>query len=905
MAGDGVVVNPRKGRPDLKQKPHDVPWRMRGRVLAVWFASLAICTLILVMPLPFSGQVLVRVGEVATTDIAAPRNITYVSQVLTTERQNMAASQVAEVYDGVQARIGRQQLGVASQILDFISSVRSDTYADLATKVRYLGAITGVKLSAESINRILILPDAGWQRVADETLNVLESAMREEIRENTLADARRKVPSLIRLDLMDEDAAIAREIVQALLVPNSMYNAERTEERRQQARQRIEPVSVTIARNEIVLRSGTIVTPADIEALDALGLRQVSWSWTNMRAAVAFMLLLGLVFLYYIWRQAPSLWLGRTEALLLPGTVILFLLVARIAVPAHTVLPYIFPYASLAMLLAVVLGLDLALVTTGFFVLLVGWLTGGSLELMIYAFFGGLAGALKLRRGERLSSFAWAALTVSAVSLGTVLVFRLVAGESDVRGMAELAAAAVMNGLSTMTVTLLGIYLAGAFLGIATPLQLMEISRPTHPLLRQLLLKAPGTYHHTLIVSNMVERAAEAIGADAQLGRVGAYYHDVGKTIRPYFFIENRNEDLDPHARLDPYTSAQIIISHVKDGIDLARKYRLPPQVTNFIPEHHGTLLVHYFYHQAATLAGSPDLVDKAQFTYPGPRPQTLETGIAMLADGVEATVRAKHPATMDELAQIITESIQSRVAAGQLDECPLTLADLTEIKRAFFDVLRGIHHPRITYPGEPVAVRNASPLCGRRQPGSTAGTRTRRGSACALSHRPGLCLRWCFRRRLKRRLSRCPARHPRLRSLRACPRRLAYRWMNASTGEVDASDLARAIIAALVEEGRPEAEVTLVVGDDEEVRALNAQFLGEDRPTDVLSFPAGDEPAQDEGRGRAFRDGPGGVVLPWRYHYRFSLCPAPGVGVGSERKGGVALTGRSRRPSFVGLRSC
>ncbi len=218
------------------------------------------------------------------------------------------------------------------------------------------------------------------------------------------------------------------------------------------------------------------------------------------------------------------------------------------------------------------------------------------------------------------------------------------------------------------------LYLLGALFGITTTLQLLEISRPTHPLLRQLLLKAPGTYHHTLIVSNMAERAAEAIGADALLTRVGAYYHDVGKTIRPYFFVENRTEGADPHARLDPYTSAQIIVTHVKDGIDLARKYRLPKRIIDFIPEHQGTLLVSYFYHQAVQQAGGADKVDKTQFQYPGPRPRSRETALTMLADGAEATVRSRRPASIEELDHIVGESIQSRVLSGQLDECPLTL---------------------------------------------------------------------------------------------------------------------------------------------------------------------------------------------------------------------------------------
>jgi cyclic-di-AMP phosphodiesterase PgpH len=699
MTGDAALTEPPGKQAGHGHGLPEVTWQARVRVLLIWLGTLIFCALVLVAPLPLTGQVLIQAGEVALTDIAAPRHVTYVSEILTTERRDKAAGAVPEVYDLPQARIGRQQLTLATHILDFIASVRSDSYADQATKTGYLAAINGVKLSPETTVRLLALSGPGWDRVSDETQVVLERAMRDEIRENNMAEERLKIPSLVRLDLSDEDAAVVREVVTALLVPNSFYNAELTEAQRQQARQRVDPVQVTIARNEIVVRAGTIVAPADIEALDALGLRQTGWNWKDVRVTLAVILMLGLVFLYYIWCQQPQIWAGRREWLLLPLTVSLFTVGARVSVPAHALLPYLFPYAALTMLLAVVLGLDIALISTGFFVLLIGWLTGGSLELMAYAFCGALVGALKLRRGERLSSFAWAAVYVAGVSVLVVATFRVVAGEYDLRGLSELLASAVVNGVTTMAVTVIGIYLAGALLGVVTPLQLVEISRPTHPLLRQLLLKAPGTYHHTLIVSNMAERAAEAIGADAQLARVGAYYHDVGKTIRPYFFIENRNDDQDPHARLDPYTSAEIIISHVEDGIALAQKYRVPRRIIDFIPEHHGTLLVHYFYHQAVHQAGAADLVDKAQFRYPGPKPQSRETGITMLADGVEATVRARHPASMDDMAKIIAESVQSRVAAGQLDECELTLADLTEIRRAFFDVLRGIHHPRINYP--------------------------------------------------------------------------------------------------------------------------------------------------------------------------------------------------------------
>ncbi len=685
-------------------RSQDIPWGARVRVLMLWLITVSLSVVTLVAPLPFSGQVMLQVGDVATADVTSPRQITYVSQILTEQRRALAANAVQDVYDSRQVRIGRQQLTLANRILDFIGTVRSDSYADMPAKTTCLRAIAGLDLSPEIITRTLTLSTPAWDRVATEIQSVLERSMREEIRENTLADERRKTPARVRLDLADEDAAIVSTVVQVLLAPNSFYNAERTEQQRQQARDQVEPVTATLERNETIIRAGDIITPLDIEALEVLGLQQTGWSWEDVRSASGFVLLMAFLVLYYLWRQEPELWLWRTESVLLPLLLLIFLFAAKAAIPTYALLPYLFPYAALTLLLSLLLNLRVALVVTGLFVLAVGWLTGGSLELMTYAAAASLVGVLKLRRGDRLANFAWASALVIGVNLLVVAAFRLAGGSWDLRGVAELVSAASMNGLITITVTLVGVYLVGAIFGVITPLHLMELSRPTHPLLRQLLLKAPGTYHHTLIVSNMAERAAEVIGADVMLARVGAYYHDVGKTIRPYFFTENQTEGMNPHARLNPYTSAQVIMAHVKDGMDLARKYRLPQPVIDFIAEHQGTMLVSYFYHQAVQQAGSADEVDPAQFRYPGPKPQSRETAITMLADAAEATVRSRFPESVEELEKIVTESLKNRMLSGELDECPLTLADVQAIRQVFVDVLRGLHHPRIAYPDEAVS---------------------------------------------------------------------------------------------------------------------------------------------------------------------------------------------------------
>jgi hypothetical protein len=257
----------------------------------------------------------------------------------------------------------------------------------------------------------------------------------------------------------------------------------------------------------------------------------------------------------------------------------------------------------------------------------------------------------------------------------------------------------LLNGGLSASIALLGYFGLGALFGITTSLQLNELSRPTHPLLRQLLLKATGTYHHTIVVSNLAERGAAAIGADALLARVGAYYHDIGKTVRPYFFAENISDDASPHDKLDPLTSAQIIISHVRDGIDLAQKYRLPGPIQDFIREHHGRSLVQYFYVRAVRQAANGEDVDPEQFRYPGPRPRTKETAILALADTCEAAVRAMRPSTREDLALLVNRLIDERAAEGELSECPLTFKDLQAIRSVFVQVLLGVHHPRITYP--------------------------------------------------------------------------------------------------------------------------------------------------------------------------------------------------------------
>jgi putative nucleotidyltransferase with HDIG domain len=242
--------------------------------------------------------------------------------------------------------------------------------------------------------------------------------------------------------------------------------------------------------------------------------------------------------------------------------------------------------------------------------------------------------------------------------------------------------------------------LIGTLLGLTTSLQLIELSRPDHPLQQYILRNAPGTYQHSLQVANLAEQAARVVGANALLTRVGALYHDAGKAARAQFFIENQVPGQNVHEQLDPTTSAGVILEHVNAGLELARRFRLPARVQAFIPEHHGTMRTSYQYRAAIEAAGGDEeLVDGRQFQYPGPPPQSKETAILMLADGVEAKARAETPEDEGEIDDLVRWVINSRLELGQLDQVDLTLRDLDTIRRSFISTLRGIYHPRIVYP--------------------------------------------------------------------------------------------------------------------------------------------------------------------------------------------------------------
>jgi hypothetical protein len=314
---------------------------------------------------------------------------------------------------------------------------------------------------------------------------------------------------------------------------------------------------------------------------------------------------------------------------------------------------------------------------------------------------GGVAGILGMRRSERLNGFFVAGLIIGVTNLLVMLAFALTA--EDRAPLATLVSRSIVtlaSGLFAAGVALVCLYGVTSLMNLPTNLKLIELTDSNHPLLQQLLREAPGTYQHSLQVANLCELAAEAISANAQLIRVAAMYHDIGKTLNPYFFAENTTEGMNPHDDLDdPSHSARVIIGHVIEGERMARLANLPLRIRDFILEHHGTTQVLYFYNQAVERAGGDEsAVDIREFTYPGPAPRSRETAIMMLADGCESATRARRPSSKAEVEEVVNTIFELRLGEGQLDNSGLTLNDLRVIRQIFIETLQAIYHPRIAY---------------------------------------------------------------------------------------------------------------------------------------------------------------------------------------------------------------
>ncbi len=600
-----------------------------------------------------------------------------------------------------------QQLAFERRVL------RVDTAfaADLPDDQRAALLETAVPDLGEAERATLVgLRPGRWAIVRTEAARILDSLLRTELRDTEVAEKRTRLAGLMAADLNEQERALAAQLISALVVPNSSYNAELTQQERDRRAAAVMPVRVQILPGEFIVRRGEVLTPEDIEKVDALGLGETRPDVASLFGWFLLAVLIVGTMLGWMWRFRPKLW-HRDNALVLTGILVVGATIALKLTADRAILQFFLPTAAIGMLLAILLDASLAMVVIALVAIIGGAVNGLSLEFAAYVLMGGMAGIVAIRRGDRLQVFVQAAVAVFVVNAAVVTIFSLL-GARDVRGVIELWFASGISAAGSGVAAVGTFAVIGSVFGILTVFQLLELANPSQPLLRRLLVETPGTYHHSLMVGNLAERAAEAIGADPLVTRVAAYYHDVGKLANPLGFIENQAGGENIHDQLDPAVSAQIVKQHVADGIDLAYKSKLPKALIAYIPQHHGTAIMSYFYARAKEKAAEPyggiataegakaaAAVDPRPFRHIGPKPQTREAALIMLADGVEASVRSLSSRDEPAIRAMVSRIIEERIADDQFDECDLTLRDLELIREAFVGQLLGMYHTRIAYP--------------------------------------------------------------------------------------------------------------------------------------------------------------------------------------------------------------
>jgi putative nucleotidyltransferase with HDIG domain len=655
-----------------------------------------------------SGEVNLAEGDVAQADITAPRTVSFISESQTEAARQAAADAVATQYEPIAplADIRDRQLrsydSVARSVRIILLQRDAGTIEPDGLLVRLAAAVPA--FADDQIAALAALPVDTWTRITDAGRTVLETTLSAEVPDDMLADARQQVRTNITNDLPQQQREMAGDLAAAQVAPNMQQSAAKTATARANARAAVVDRVVEVNQGEIVVRDGDLITPLIAEKLATLGLTRPRMEATTLAGHALVAILLASLLVAFLWRFEPTIWF-RNRSLLLFVLALLGTAIALRIAADRTLWAYVVPSAATVLLIAILLdgaagvAMALALAT------LAGVMNQDAFQPAIYTLAGGLAAVITIVRAERLNAFVRAGAAIGAINIALLTAFNLIEQRDLPAILQGIGAGAVNAGLAVF-LAIGSFAVLGNLFGIMTVFQLLELANPSSRLLRRLLMETPGTYHHSVMVGNLAERAAETIGADPLLARVAAYYHDVGKMKNPLAFIENQAGAHNIHDDLTPEASARIIAGHVRDGIDLGYEFGLPVQIIGFIPQHHGTSVMSYFYGKALReLGGDEEVAGRDRYRYPGPKPQSREAAILMLADGVEASVRSLEEKDEVSIRAMVNRIVDARVEDGQLDEAELTLRNLSQIKEAFVQQLLGMYHTRIAYPDNVVPI--------------------------------------------------------------------------------------------------------------------------------------------------------------------------------------------------------
>jgi len=667
----------------------------------------------------------INLYEEAPTTIRAPKK--FVDDEATEKKKEEAKAEVANVYTTKEGAVDNS-ISLLRSLIESVNEVKKESSAqageeddlkpsqntDINDQLKLLKAklpkdknnnITN-SLSDDVLKILLVASEDDLSRLETIVSTQMKIIMENGVKEEELNEAKLNLEQRITNYSFEGDLSTAAvKLGKVALEPTLYYDADKTDELKKLAEANVQKVE--IIEGGVIVEDGELITSKKYSILKSLGMVENTFSFRPYIGLALFVLVV-ISSLYYFFYTLEVTEERKQNYLILTSIVfVISLLIMKIVGLIEQLeindIAFIFPAAFTGMILRILLNERIAMMMV--FILsacssiVFHQQFSGSIdiEIAIYTLFSGVSGILFLVSRNQRSNILRAGIYVALVNILILGFLILLSGTTYSNSeYVYYLVFALVSGISSSILTIGFLPFFEAGFGILSSMRLVELSSPTQPLLKKLLTDAPGTYHHSVMVANLAESACESIGANGLLARVGCYYHDVGKSKRPHFFIENQLNMENPHDRVSPETSRDVIISHASDGADMLRKHKLPKEIVDIAEQHHGTTLLKFFYYKAKEQGKD---VKEEDYRYPGPKPQTREAAIISIADSVEAAVRSKKSPTQGEIQQLVHSIVQDRLQDGQFNECDISLKQLETVKKSLCETLNGIFHPRIEYP--------------------------------------------------------------------------------------------------------------------------------------------------------------------------------------------------------------
>ncbi|WP_315116858.1 HD family phosphohydrolase [uncultured Clostridium sp.] len=637
-------------------------------------------------------------GDIAKVDIKAPREV--VDDAATKARIQQAVQAVPLQYNK-NPEVKINIIENINYLFSKIKELKSSTLDD-AERIQQLKVYPKFNLMDEDYSLLMNLSEEEGKVLNTtlvniisqlyDTMNIADSG---ESKNDDIKKAQEFILSKVNASNLPKKVLkdLAISIGYSQIKPNFFYDKEKTEELQNEAKKK---APVVIKKDQTIVKEGEPVTKVQLELLEKLGLLNARehFQWYIYLALGGLILSTLVLQWYYISKYAKDIYKDLSKMILINILTCISILLARVL----SGVPFLIPLACVPMLFSLLIDSKLSLIINGLNCVLISCAVQFNVEITILALINAIAGSIILRRMQQRNDIIYSAIILGVINVTFAFSTGFLLSNNTVDVVKKASFTAVGTFISGVLTTGFLPFFESIF-DIVTTIKLLELSNPNTPLLKRLLMEAPGTYHHSVLVGNLAELAAEEVGGNPVLARVASYYHDVGKIKRPYFFKENQLGNDNPHDKINPNLSSLIITSHIKDGVELAEEYKVPKVIKDVIEQHHGTTLVKYFYITMKNSSENPEEIKEDNFRYPGPKPETKEAAIIMLADSVEAAVRSINDPTKGKIEEMVNKIIKDKLNEGQLDNCELTLKEIDKIRESFIKVFMGIYHQRIEYP--------------------------------------------------------------------------------------------------------------------------------------------------------------------------------------------------------------